>query len=144
MEFIEAWRDYVHKWELNLIYAKHLKNQKLMSVQVSPCPPTSPSDVTSFLTMWPDTWDSSSWVCLQHKYTWAEVCTRHGTWQHHVSCDATWDPAAGLVFRVSYCKYYNHNHGDKQPNLDTGDIRARRRWQTLKTYGFKDNEMILQ
>ena len=45
----------------------------------------------------------------------------------HVSCDATWDPAAGLVFRVSYCKYYNHNHGDKQPNLDTGDIRARRR-----------------
>ena len=50
-----------------------------MSVQVSPCPPTSPSDVTSFLTMWPDTWDSSSWVCLQHKYTWAEVWTRHGT-----------------------------------------------------------------
>ena len=26
---------------------------------------TSPSWVISFLTMWPDTWDSSSWVCLQ-------------------------------------------------------------------------------
>ena len=31
------------------------------------CLPTSPSDVTSFLTMCPDTWDSSSWVCLKMK-----------------------------------------------------------------------------
>ena len=69
--------------------------------------------------------------------TSAHVAATRVMWRHV-------GPSSWVRLQSELLQVLQPQNGDKQPNLDTGDITAKRRWQTPKLYGFKVNEIILQ
>ena len=80
----------IHKTHLvtNIMFKSSLKLFNLVCKGL-----TSPSSVTSFLTMCPDTWDSSSWVCLkwEHPVRWELVQDDFSCWRLFIYNESSFD-----------------------------------------------------
>ena len=73
--------------------------------------------------------DCENFAKVGCKLQWPHVAATRVMWRHV-------GPSSWVRLQSELLQVLQPQNGDKQPNLDTGDITAKRRWQTPKLYGF--------